>query len=94
METVKSQPFPFIETVPAEIEAGEVNITQQPNSELSLFIETVRAENQRLQIQLGNLRTEQEIYKSQPIGVLLDTKVYSQSLTKWLRYCDRKFKED
>jgi predicted nuclease with TOPRIM domain len=61
-----------MKTAQSEIEADGPNITQQPNSELLPFMETVRfevessrgelkavrAENQRLHIQLGNFESE------------------------------------
>ncbi len=54
MEMVESPSPPFIETVRTGIEADGANIPQQPDSELLPFIEAVRAENQRLHIELGN----------------------------------------
>jgi uncharacterized protein (DUF3084 family) len=77
METVTPQPYPFMETVAAEIEADEANILQQPNSYLSPFMETVRfevesprgkleavrTENQRLHIELGNSESEKEFFR-------------------------------
>jgi hypothetical protein len=65
METVKPESVPLMETVGAEIEAGDVNIAQQPNSELLPFIETVGTENQRLRIELGNLQVENEALKKE-----------------------------
>jgi chromosome segregation ATPase len=77
MEMVLTQPLPFMETVRAEIEADEANITQQPNSYLSPFMETVRFEvelpkskleavrtqNQRLHIELGNSERKEEFFR-------------------------------
>jgi chromosome segregation ATPase len=68
-----------METVQAEIEADEANITQQPNSNLLPFIETVRfeveslrgkleavrTENQRLHIELGNSGSEKEFFRQE-----------------------------
>jgi DNA repair exonuclease SbcCD ATPase subunit len=73
------QPYPFIETVRTEVEVDGVNIMQQPDSELLPFIETVgtevdsprdeveavRAENQRLHIELGNSASEKELLKQE-----------------------------
>jgi hypothetical protein len=72
-----------MEMVQAEIEADEANITQQPNSNLSPFMETVRfevesprgeleavrAENQRLHIKLGNCASEKELLKQKLVEV-------------------------
>ncbi|MEG3939885.1 hypothetical protein QT995_17205 [Microcoleus sp. S36b_A3] len=54
---------PFIETAGAEIETHDANTVKQPNSELLLFIEmagleVVRADNQRLHNELGNLEAQ------------------------------------
>ena len=79
METGEPQPAPFIETVQTEIEADGANIAQQPDTELLPFIETVqtevdsprneveavRAENQRLHIELGNFASEKELLKQE-----------------------------
>jgi hypothetical protein len=65
METVRPESLPLMETVGAEIEAGDVNIAQQPNSELLPFIETVGTENQRLHMELGNLQVENEALKKE-----------------------------
>ena len=65
METVGAESIPLMETVGAKIEAGDVNIAQQPNSELLPFIETVGTENQRLRIELGNLQVENEALKKE-----------------------------
>jgi hypothetical protein len=79
METVTPQPFPFMETVQAKIEADEANIMHQPNSYFSPFMETVRfevelprgklevvrAENQRLHIELGNSKSEKEFFRQE-----------------------------
>jgi predicted RNase H-like nuclease (RuvC/YqgF family) len=79
METVESPSPPFIETVRTEIEADGANVAQQPDSELLPFIETVRtevdsprdeveavrAENQRLHIELGNSASEKELLKQE-----------------------------
>jgi hypothetical protein len=74
METVKSQAQPLMETVDTEREVDDVNIEKQPDTELYPFIETVlteveslkleleavRAENQLLQIELGNFEVKVE----------------------------------
>jgi len=74
METALLLPFPFMETVTAEIKADGVNILQQSNSYLLPFmgtvrvevelprgkLEAVRTENQRLHIELGNSESEKE----------------------------------
>ena len=79
METVTPQPYPFMETVAAEIKADGANILQQSNSYLLPFMETVRfkvelprgkleavrTENQRLHIELGNSKNEKEFFKQQ-----------------------------
>ncbi|WP_445250417.1 hypothetical protein [Microcoleus sp. OTE_8_concoct_300] len=65
MEMVESPSPPFIETVRTGIEADGANIPQQPDSELLPFIETVRAENQRLHIELGNSASEKELLKQE-----------------------------
>jgi hypothetical protein len=59
METVEPQAQPFMETVNTEIET-DANTPPQPDSELSPLMETVRAENQRLQIELGNSEAKRE----------------------------------
>jgi hypothetical protein len=41
--------------------ADDANIAQQPDSELFPLMETVRAENQRLHIELGNSSSEKKI---------------------------------
>ncbi|MEG4812589.1 hypothetical protein QUA79_34990 [Microcoleus sp. F8-D1] len=63
--TEMAQPLsqPFIETAGAEIETRGANGVKQPNSELLLFIEmagleVVRADNQRLHNELGNLEAQ------------------------------------
>ena len=75
IETVTPQLHPFMEVVNTEREVDEVNIEKQPDTELYPFIETglikvesvkleleaVRAENQLLQIELGNLRSALEL---------------------------------
>jgi len=68
METVKPQTQPFIETVKPEIKT-DANTTSQPNSELSPLMETVRAENQRLQIELGNSEVKREELNQQLASV-------------------------
>jgi hypothetical protein len=65
--------------VQAEIKADEVDITQQPNSDFSPFmeavrfkvesprgeLEVVRDKNQRLHIELGNSENEKEPLKQE-----------------------------
>jgi hypothetical protein len=77
METATPQPYPFMETVAAEIKADGANILQQSNSYLLPFMETVRfkvklprgkleavrTENQRLHIELGNSESEKEFFR-------------------------------
>jgi len=79
METAILQPYPFMETVAAEIKANGANILQQSNSYFLPFIETVRfevelprgkleavrTENQRLHIELGNSESEKEFFRQQ-----------------------------
>jgi predicted nuclease with TOPRIM domain len=74
IETVQPQPQPLIETVETDREVNDVNIKKQPDSEsfplretaraevdsLRHELEAVRAENQGLHIQLGNLQVENE----------------------------------
>jgi chromosome segregation ATPase len=74
METVKSQPQPFMEMVKIEREVDDVNIEKRPDIEFYQFIETVlteveslkleleavRAQNQLLQIELGNFEVKVE----------------------------------
>jgi len=74
MEMVKPQAQPLIETMDPEREVDDVNIAKQPDTELYPFIETVlteveslkleleavRAENQLLQIELGNSEVKVE----------------------------------
>jgi septal ring factor EnvC (AmiA/AmiB activator) len=59
METAAPQTQPLIETVNTEIET-DANPTPQPDSKLSPLMETVCAENQRLQIELGNSEAKRE----------------------------------
>ena len=65
METARPESLPLMETVGAKIEAGGVNIAQQPNSKLLPFIETVGTENQQLHMELGNLQVENEALKKE-----------------------------
>jgi hypothetical protein len=71
METVEAESLPLMETVEAKIEAGGVNIAQQPNSQLLPFIETVGTENQRLHMELSNLQVENEALKKEVQRLLL-----------------------
>ncbi len=74
MVTVEPQPQQFMEAVDTEREVDDVNIEKQTDTELYPFIETVlteveslkleleavRAENQLLQIELGNFEVKVE----------------------------------
>jgi hypothetical protein len=74
METAKSQAQPLMEMVDAERKVDDVNIEKRPDIEFYQFIETVlteveslkleleavRAENQLLQIELGNSEVKVE----------------------------------
>ena len=71
METAEAESLPLMETVEAKIEAGGVNIAQQPNSQLLPFIETVGTENQRLHMELSNLQVENEALKKEVQRLLL-----------------------
>lgn len=83
METVKPQPQPFMEAVNAEREVDGANLEKQPDTELYPFIETVltevesvkleleavRAENQLLQIELGNSSVKVEALNQELVEV-------------------------
>ena len=71
METVTPESMPLMETAETKIEAGGVNIAQQPNSQLLPFIETVGTENQRLHMELSNLQVENEALKKEVQRLLL-----------------------
>ncbi len=68
IETVEPQTQPFIETENTEIET-DANTIPQPNSELSPLMETVGADNQRLQIELGNSEAKREELNQQLASV-------------------------
>jgi hypothetical protein len=61
MEAVSPQSHPFMEAVEADLETDTAKMAYQPNSEVLPFIETVRTENQRLHIELGNSEAKVEI---------------------------------
>lgn len=83
METVKTQLQPFIETAKTKAKTDDANTTQQPDSELLPLIETVRtevdssrdeveavrAENQRLHIELGNFSSAKESLRQELVEV-------------------------
>jgi len=48
-----------------DIEIDVAKIAYQPNSEVSPLVETVRAENQRLYIELGNFASEKKSLKQE-----------------------------
>jgi hypothetical protein len=52
-----------METAELDIETDVAKTAYQPNSEILPLIETVRAENQRLHIELGNFASEKELLK-------------------------------
>lgn len=52
---------PFMEAVKPDLKTDSAKMAYQPNSEVLPFIETVRTENQRLHIELGNLEAKVEI---------------------------------
>jgi predicted outer membrane protein len=61
MEAVIPQTPPFMETVGADLEIDTAKMAYHPNSEVLPFIETVRTENQRLHIELGNSEAKIQI---------------------------------
>jgi len=60
METAIPQTSPFIETAQPDLETTAAKMAHQPDSEVLPLIETVRAENQQLHIELGNSESEKE----------------------------------
>jgi uncharacterized protein (DUF3084 family) len=58
-----------METVKLDIETDATKTAYQPNSEVLPLIETVRAENQRLHIELGNFASEKESLKQELVEV-------------------------
>jgi uncharacterized protein YhaN len=68
IETVESQTQPFIETPNTEIET-DANTIPPPDIELSPLMETVGADNQRLQIELGNSQAKREELNQQLASV-------------------------
>jgi len=63
METALPQTSPFMETVALDIGTDVAKIAHRSDSEVLPLIETVRAENQRLHIGLGNCASEKELLK-------------------------------
>jgi hypothetical protein len=61
MEMVEYQIKPLMETVEFHIETDATKISDQPNSEVLPFIETVWIGHQRLHIELGNSEAKVEI---------------------------------
>ena len=60
METTIPQTFPFIETAEPDLGTDTAKMAHQPDSEVLPFMVTVRAENQRLHIELGNFEAKVE----------------------------------
>jgi hypothetical protein len=60
---------PFMETVKPDLETDAAKMAHQPDSEILPLIETVRAENQRLHIQLGNCASEKESLEQELVEV-------------------------
>jgi hypothetical protein len=60
METAIPQTTPFMETVIADLETDATKMAHHPDSEVLPLIETVRPENQRLHIKLGNSEAKVE----------------------------------
>jgi hypothetical protein len=65
MEAVSPQSHPFMEAAEPDLETDTAKMTYQPNSEVLPFIETVRTENQRLHIELGNSKAKFESLKQE-----------------------------
>jgi len=61
METVQSQPQPFMEVVETERGVDEVNIEKQPDTELYPFIETVLGEVESVKLELEAVRAENHL---------------------------------
>jgi len=73
METVKSQPQPFIETVKTEKEVDDVNIEKQPDTELYPFIETVLTEVESVKLELEAVRAENQLLQLGNSSVEVET---------------------
>ena len=56
---------PFMETVIPDLETDVAKMAHQPDGEVLPLIETVRPENQRLHIELGNCASEKELLKQE-----------------------------
>ncbi len=69
MEAAVPQTSPFIETVKPGLETDTAKMAYQPNSEVLPFIETVRTENQRLHIELGNSKAKFESLKQELVAL-------------------------
>ena len=63
--TVSPKTFPFMEMAKPGIETDATKMTYQPDNEVLPLIATVRAENQRLHIELGNSASEKELLKQE-----------------------------
>jgi chromosome segregation ATPase len=61
METVQSQPQPFMEAVKTEKKVEGANIEKQPDTELYPFIETVLSEVESAKLELEALRAENHL---------------------------------
>jgi murein L,D-transpeptidase YcbB/YkuD len=61
IETVQSQPQPFMEAVETERGVDEVNIEKQPDTELYPFIETVLSEVESVKLELEAVRAEKQL---------------------------------
>lgn len=69
IETVKPQTIPFMETAKPDLETNAAKMVYQPDIEVLPLIETVRTENQRLHIDLGNCASEKELLKQKLVKV-------------------------
>jgi hypothetical protein len=69
IETVSVQTPPFIETAEPDLKTDAAKITHQPDSNVLPLMETVRSENQRLHIELGNFESEKESLKQKLVKV-------------------------
>jgi hypothetical protein len=65
METAIPQTAPFMETAIPDLETDAAKMAHQPDDEVLPLIETVRPENQRLHIELGNCASEKELLKQE-----------------------------
>jgi hypothetical protein len=57
------------------LEIDVTKIAHQPDRDVLPFMETVRTENQRLHIELGNCANEKELFKQKLVEVLLQLEV-------------------